>query len=757
MHTARRSTRRGAVATIALAVALLATGLGALGAPRPASAAPPPASHGALVDPNPIDHTPHVLDGRTEAVLDLGSRVVVGGTFTRVKRWNQPGELARPYLFAYDKATGTVDTAFLPAPNGRVSALLLAADGKILVSGQFKAIGGRSIPYLAKLDPTTGAAVASFAPSPSGMVYDLHQAGGHLYVGGTFTKVGGTARTNFAILDPVTGALRPGPDVAFAAAPRGTTRVMRLDVTPDGRRLVAIGNFGRVGGQVRQNVAVLDLTTSGSATVSGWRTDRYADQICGSGWDTVVYDVDIAPDGGWFVIVTTGGGWGPSRLCDTATRWEIGGTGEVQPTWSNWTGGDTLTSVAITGAAVYVAGHNRWLDNPNGRDTKGAGAVDRPGIGALAPATGKALAWNPTRERGLVAPRIVATAEGGLYVLSDSSRFAGEWHPRLTYLTLTGRLPGTPPPTAVTPSAPGAPVVSAPTATSATLAWAAPLSSGSSAITDHVVTAWAGSSAVATRSTGTARSTTFAGLPAGRALTFTVTARNAAGVGPASPASEPTVLPFRTVDAFTAQQFRDVLGRAPTGAESADWRARVGGGAVTPGAAVDALLTTAGATRVAGVVRLYRASFLRNPDAAGFRYWRDQVRRGVSLAAISQSFAASPEFRQRYGALDDAGFVRLVYRNVLGRNPDAAGQQYWVGRLRAGVSRGKVMIGFSESPENVAATRRTTDVLLVFHLLLDRPPTTAERTAREAQLAAGTTRAALLQAILVTAEYDARV
>ena len=107
----------------------------------------------------------------------------------------------------------------------------------------------------------------------------------------------------------------------------GTTRLMRLDVTPDGKKLVAIGNFSRVGGLTRHNVAVLDLTTQGTASVNGWSTGRYIDGICGPSWDTVVYDVDIAPTGSWFVIVTTGGGWGPTRLCDSAARWEVSGPG----------------------------------------------------------------------------------------------------------------------------------------------------------------------------------------------------------------------------------------------------------------------------------------------------------------------------------------------------------------------------------------------------------------------------------------------
>jgi hypothetical protein len=424
---ARGTWRRARRTTVGIVVLAAVAGLAA-----PAGAAPPPVTHPAVVGTNPSDTTPHVLDGRTEAVVDLGTRVIVGGTFTRVKRWNKPGEVARSYLFAYDKATGTIDTRFAPQPNGKVSALLVASDGKLLVAGQFKTIGGQAVPYLAKLDPVTGAVVTGFAPTPNGMVYDIHRANGLVYLGGTFTRVRGAVRTNFAVVDQVTGAPR-GADLAFVGAPVGLSRVMRFDMTPDGRRLVAIGNFDRVGGQLRRNAVVLNVDAGGLPSVGSWTTDLYRSQVCGSAWDTIVYDVDISPDGRWFVIVTTGGYGGTTRLCDSAARWEISGTGAGGPTWRNYTGGDSLTSVAITGAAVYVAGHQRWADNPQGRAVKGPGAVDRVGIAALNPTTGRALSWNPGRERGLRAPRLVPTAQG-LYVLSDSNRFANEFHPRLTFV-----------------------------------------------------------------------------------------------------------------------------------------------------------------------------------------------------------------------------------------------------------------------------------------------------------------------------------
>jgi hypothetical protein len=402
-----------------------------------ASAAQAGVTHPVVVNANPLDTTPHVMDGETHAVLDLGTRVLVGGAFSKVKRWSKPEVFTRTNLFAYTKATGVIDPAFDLGLNGKVTALLSAPDGKVFVAGQFKNVGGVSgTSYLIKIDPTTGAVVTAFAPAITGMVYDLHLANGKLYVGGTFTKIRNLARTNFAVLDPTTGKAL-GADLAFTGAATGTTRVMRFDATPDGTKLVVIGNFTKVGGITRQNAAVLDLTTTGGATVNGWTTDLYRYGLCSSTYDTYVYDVDVSPDGSYFVIVTTGAAGGTSKLCDSAARWEMNVNGPATTTWRNYTGGDSLTSVAITGPAVYVAGHQRWMDNPQGVDYAGPGAKARQGIAALDPATGKSLTWNPGRERGLRAFRIVPTAEG-IYVLSDSTKIANEYHPRLAFLPVAG-------------------------------------------------------------------------------------------------------------------------------------------------------------------------------------------------------------------------------------------------------------------------------------------------------------------------------
>lgn len=115
--------------------------------------------------------------------------------------------------------------------------------------------------------------------------------------------------------------------------------------------------------------------------------------------------------------------------------------------------------------------------------------------------------------------------------------------------------------------------------------------------------------------------------------------------------------------------------------------------------------TVAPTTRAyAEVYRLYVAFFLRYPDPAGFDYWVSQRESGVSLEAIATAFAASAEFQTRYGSLGDADFVKLVYHNVLARDPDLTGAQYWEWFLSTGASRGTMMTGFSESAEFIRAT-----------------------------------------------------
>lgn len=105
--------------------------------------------------------------------------------------------------------------------------------------------------------------------------------------------------------------------------------------------------------------------------------------------------------------------------------------------------------------------------------------------------------------------------------------------------------------------------------------------------------------------------------------------------------------------------------------------------------------------------RLYNAALDRVPDQAGIVFQTRALQTGHSLYELAQNFMASPEFQSRFSVPQEGQFVTLLYQNVLDRAPDAGGMAYHLDRLAHGVSRADILIGFSESPENQAATAAT--------------------------------------------------
>ena len=239
-----------------------------------------------------------------------------------------------------------------------------------------------------------------------------------------------------AALNPTTGADLGTINITVAGVvnPDDETRVRHIAVSPNGTRLVATGNFATVNGQGRRRAFMLNLGPT--ATLSTWHAPRFDEDCYVFARPDSAQGVDFSPDGTYFVIVSTGGPTGTNGMCDAAARFETANvSANAAPTWINWTGGDSLYSVAITGPAVYVGGHQRWLDNPLGFDSAGPGAVSRPGIGAINPVTGRALAWNPTKSRNHGTMVLYATPQG-LWVGSDGEEFGHEDHAGIGFAPL---------------------------------------------------------------------------------------------------------------------------------------------------------------------------------------------------------------------------------------------------------------------------------------------------------------------------------
>jgi hypothetical protein len=439
--TAGRLTAIGAVVGVAAAMVVV---------PPAAVAAP---NQSAIVSANPADFTPNVKNGSVKAIAQVGNTIVLGGKFTTVTNASGSLSYSRTNLVAFDAATGVISTTFRPVPNGNVEALAASPDGQsVYVAGAFTSIDGVVANRVARLNVATGAQLSAFAPGRiNKSVSDMKLAGDRLYIGGAFTTVAGQARAAMATLNPTNGALTNALNLPFTGVNNaGTTNVSKFEVTPDGSRLIAIGNFASVAGQPRSQIAMLD-TSGPTATVADWSTDRYPN-VCASVFNTYMRDVDFSPNGDYFIVSTTGAYGGTGTLCDTITRWETGATGGGQnPTWTNFTGGDTTYAVTATGTAVYAGGHMRWVNNPYAGDAPGPGAVPREGIVALDPVTGLPFTWNPGRARGVGVFDMLATNQG-LWVGSDTGRIGGEPRQRIALMPLaTGNTVA--PPTA--PTLPG--------------------------------------------------------------------------------------------------------------------------------------------------------------------------------------------------------------------------------------------------------------------------------------------------------------
>lgn len=100
--------------------------------------------------------------------------------------------------------------------------------------------------------------------------------------------------------------------------------------------------------------------------------------------------------------------------------------------------------------------------------------------------------------------------------------------------------------------------------------------------------------------------------------------------------------------------------------------------------------------------RMYQAAFNRQPDDVGLGYWIQQIDNGLSLNDVAGSFLLSEEFRDLYGSSPaPESYVYELYRNILQREPDGGGFDYWVGEIRSGnASDAEVLALFAESPEN---------------------------------------------------------
>jgi cytochrome c5 len=123
------------------------------------------------------------------------------------------------------------------------------------------------------------------------------------------------------------------------------------------------------------------------------------------------------------------------------------------------------------------------------------------------------------------------------------------------------------------------------------------------------------------------------------------------------------------------------------------------------------------------LTELYVAFFNRVPDADGLSYWIDQFKGGRSIDLIAESFydaaIQSSSITGYTSTMTNADFVKIIYKNVLGRSgttaPPDSDVAYWAGELTNGnKTRGsliKFMLGSAHSFKGDATWGWVADLL----------------------------------------------
>jgi uncharacterized delta-60 repeat protein len=229
--------------------------------------------------------------------IQTDGKILVGGSFSGLG--GGTGTTPRDNIGRLN-ADGSVDTVFNPSVTGSlnahvgptVEALAVQADGKILVGGSFASLGGgasRSGPYVGRLN-ADGSLDTSFNPGTNGAVGAIVvQADGKILVGGAFTTLGGggtgtTARNYLGRLNAdgsLDTSFNPGANVGVAA----------IAIQEDGRILVG-GGFTQLGGggtgtTPRNNIGRLNADGSLDTSFNPRRTERSCSAAPSRGWAVV--------------------------------------------------------------------------------------------------------------------------------------------------------------------------------------------------------------------------------------------------------------------------------------------------------------------------------------------------------------------------------------------------------------------------------------------------------------------------------------
>lgn len=343
------------------------------------------------------------------AVAVSSARVYIGGGFTTLTN----GTITRNRIAAISLADGSsaasIDAAWDPGADNVVFAIA-ASDTQVFAGGWFSSIGGALRSCLALLAPANGVnagnADATWNPNPSGalakgskLVRTLVLNGTKLYAGGGFTSIGGQSRNNLAVLSTTgTGEADTvwDPDV--------NNQVSALAVYNN--TVYAGGSFSSVKAQTRRNLAAVDSL----GNVTSWNPNP-DDEVY-----ALTYSGGKVYAGGSFNSI---GGTSSSRVAALDAK-----TGLLDASWSSPTVAGFVSALAIGNGKVYIGGLILTV-----------GGMTRNNLAALDATTGSLDAtWDPDANDSV---NTLAFANGKVYIGGQFTTVKGTARNRLAAVDAT--------------------------------------------------------------------------------------------------------------------------------------------------------------------------------------------------------------------------------------------------------------------------------------------------------------------------------
>ena len=209
---------------------------------------------------------------------------------------------------------------------------------------------------------------------------------------------------------------------------------------------------------------------------------------------------------------------------------------------------------------------------------------------------------------------------------------------------------------------------------------------------------------------------------------------------------------------FVAYLYRDILGREPDQSGLSFWLGHLIAGDMTrQQVAYNFFMSSEFQSKGFFLIASYIAVLGRDPDFAGWEYYRTAMTAGLTQLQILQQLVQFTEFHIVYGSLDNQGFVQRSYQNIFGQDPDPMWVSNYTAQLNAGtMTQAQVLLAIVTSSNYQAKISNRALATLLYLGFLRRSTDPLGMAFWWSELNSGVPPQVVLNGFIVSPEYVGR-